>query len=118
PPQFCGRVYRLALPPVVDFGLALSTAGRFAGRQSPSIRQGVQMRLAALGVSILAIGAATVALAATAPLSKDARSKEPSWAWGFTNLDGEKLAERPPTVDPATSHTLGTVTMTRAQQTA
>jgi len=76
------------------------------------------MRLAALGVSILAIGAAAAALAATAPLSKDARSKEPFWAWGFTNLDGEKLAERAPTVDPSTSHTLGSVTMTRAQQQA
>jgi len=76
------------------------------------------MRLTALTVSVLAIGAAAVALAATPPLSKDARSNEPFWAWGFTNLDGEKNAARPPTVDPSTSHTLGTVTMTRAQQQA
>jgi cytochrome c553 len=76
------------------------------------------MRIAIFAASAVVIGFATVALAQNASLSKDARSKEPFWAWGFTNLDGEKLAERPPTVDPSTSHTLGTVTMTRAQQTA
>src|SRR6266705_454676 len=86
-PQFYGRVCGLALPTVVGLSLNLPTVGRFAGLQSLSIRQGVQMRLVVLGVSVLAIGAAAVALAATAPLSKDARSKEPSWAWGFTNLD-------------------------------
>jgi cytochrome c553 len=74
------------------------------------------MKILPLGVSVLAIAVATAALAA--PLSKTARSTEPFWAWGFSNLDGEKLAAAPPKVDPSTAHTLGTVTMTRAQQQA